>query len=152
MFNLVLSILIRIKNFIMKIFNIKTLGARALIVQNNQVLLVRHTYNAGWYTVGGGIDNKESPQEALIRELYEEVGITTKEPPTLFGVYYNDFRGRDDYVVLYIVKNFEIVDVKSQEIAEKKWFSLSNLPSDISPATKRRIEEYLGHRVQSDKW
>ena len=50
------------------------------------------------------------------------------------------------------MNKFEIADVKCAEIAEKKWFSLEDLPNDLTQATKRRIDEYLGQREQSDKW
>jgi len=51
-----------------------------------------------------------------------------------------------------VVKDFLIEDVKSSEIAEKRWFPLNQLPQDTTPATRRRIEEYLNLIPQSDKW
>ncbi len=142
----------QIKNYFIKLIGIKTIGARALVIKNNQVLLIKHTYVLGWYTIGGGVGKKETPQEAIIRELFEEVGITVMESPTLFGIYYNDVEKRNDYIAFYIVENFEIIERKCFEIAEKKWFSLENLPPDITPATKRRIEEYMGIRKITEKW
>lgn len=39
-----------------------------------------------WETVGGGMDQEETPQEALIREIQEEVGLVVevKEPFNVF--------------------------------------------------------------------
>lgn len=51
-----------------------TLGARAIIINhNNQVLLVKHTYQPHWYIPGGGVKKGESIKAAIIRELKEEL-------------------------------------------------------------------------------
>ncbi|MBY0293071.1 MAG: NUDIX domain-containing protein [Alphaproteobacteria bacterium] len=142
----------KIKNSIYALFSKRTMGARALVLRDNRILLVKHTYMPGWCTIGGGIESGETGLQALRRELQEEVGITLRELPSILGFYYNRTQKRDDYVITYICKEFEKQDVVSIEILEEKWFSLDALPSDISPGTKRRIEEYLGHRSLSDKW
>ncbi len=52
-----------------KLFNV---GVKALIVKNEKVLIVKHT--KGWWEVPGGrIDKNESIEEALHRELREEL-------------------------------------------------------------------------------
>ena len=142
----------KIKNIIYALFSKRTMGARALVLRDNSILLVKHTYMPGWYTIGGGIESGETGLQVLRRELQEEVGITLRELPSILGFYHNYTQKRDDYVITYICKEFEKQDVFSKEILKEKWFSLDDLPSDISPATKRRIEEYLGHRSLSDKW
>lgn len=129
-----------------------TLGARALVIEDDRILLVRHTYINGWYSIGGGVEKNESTLDAAKRELREEVGIIVNDTPPLLGIYHNTREKRDDYVAVYICKNFNKVATSSSEIAEEKWFALDQLPNDISPATKRRIEEYLGLRPLSDKW
>ena len=131
----------------------KTVGARALVVRNDEVLLVKHTYQKGWCTIGGGVDKNESPREALIRELVEEVGVITLEKPELFAVYHQKYLKRDDYIAFYIVRHFEMQKTSySPEIAEKQWFPFTALPKDITPSTLKRIEEYLDQKDKSDKW
>ena len=141
-----------IRNFILRLLNYPAIGARALVVKDDEVLLIRHTYESGWFTIGGAVDKNETFIAAAIRELKEEVGLTPLQPPMLFGVYLNTYFGRDDYIAFYIVKEFNIEDAHSHEIAEKKWFKMGALPDGISPATRRRIEEYLGQREKSEKW
>lgn len=68
---------------------IKTLGVRALVIKNNRVLLIKHSYINGWYTVGGGVKRGETPLQAIQRELFEEVGIECLDKPQLFNVYYS---------------------------------------------------------------
>lgn len=130
----------------------RTMGARGLVIKDDQILLITHTYQKGWCTIGGGVNRGESPLKAAVRELYEEAGVITNGTPQLFGVYHNTNEHRDDYVALYVVTDFTIEDVKSSEIAEKRWFPLAHLPEDTTPSTKRRIEEYLNLIPQSDKW
>ncbi|OGT30718.1 MAG: hypothetical protein A3E87_07095 [Gammaproteobacteria bacterium RIFCSPHIGHO2_12_FULL_35_23] len=142
----------KIKYFLFSILAKKTLGVRALIIENNQVLLIKHTYQPGWCTIGGGVKAGETPAEAICRELKEEVGAMLKESPKLFAVYHDGYKKYDDYIIFYLVGKCEYQEVKSWEIKDKKWFSLQALPLDISPATLRRVEEYLGKAKISDRW
>jgi len=56
------------------------IGAYAVVVRDDALLLTRVSaigYPPGWWALpGGGIDQGESPSAALIRELYEETGLT----------------------------------------------------------------------------
>ncbi|ARG97124.1 NUDIX domain-containing protein [Legionella micdadei] len=142
----------RIKSFVFSLFVDKRVGARALVIQENRVLLIKHTYVTGWYTIGGAIEAGETPIQAVQRELWEEAGITCLALPKLFSVYHSNHENRDDYIVLYLVEQFEKKPVRSFEILDEQWFDLKNLPEDISPATKRRIEEYIGNRVIDERW
>ena len=62
-----------------------------------------------------------------MREMHEEASVIVQGKPELFGVYNSTKDYRDDYVALYVVKDFLIEDVKSPEIAEKRWFPLNSL-------------------------
>lgn len=137
---------------ILALFSKKTVGARILLVKDGKLLLVKHTYLSGWYTVGGGVDAGETPRQAIERELQEEVGITLITPPKLFSVYHNQSEKRDDYIVFYTSDDCTQTPVTSPEIAEQQWFSFNELPPDLSPATRRRIEEYLGEKTISERW
>ena len=56
----------------------KHLGAYALIIKNNQILLIKKVtgpYDGKLDLPGGTIEYKERPEESLIREMKEEVGI-----------------------------------------------------------------------------
>jgi ADP-ribose pyrophosphatase YjhB (NUDIX family) len=141
-----------IKNVVFSLLNKTTIGTRTLIIKNNQILLVKHTYMPGWYIPGGAVDCGEITLEAAKREAFEETGITLLELE-LVGVYYNTAQKRNDYVIFYICKDFVEGEMKpNSEIAEQKWFAIDKLPPDISESTKRRIDEYLGKRAIDGKW
>lgn len=131
----------------------KTIGVRALVIEGDKILLVKHTYMDGWYSIGGGVEKGESPIQALKRELMEEVGVEVLHSPKIFGAYHNNAEGRDDYVVLYICERFkQTKPSQSFEIQEMRWFALDDLPEDLSPGTKRRLEEYRDKREVSEVW
>ncbi|MBI5733812.1 MAG: NUDIX domain-containing protein [Candidatus Kerfeldbacteria bacterium] len=45
------------------------------IIHENKVLLIHHKKLNLWLAVGGHIDENETPDQALLREIKEEVGI-----------------------------------------------------------------------------
>ncbi len=141
-----------IKNTILSLLAKRTVGVRALVVKDNQVLLVKHTYQEQWYTIGGAVEKGESLVQAIVRELKEEVGAILTAPPQLSSVFYSRNEKRDDYIIFYLVTSCVFEDACCSEIQEKKWFLFDALPSDISPATQRRIDEHLGKITASDKW
>jgi len=132
--------------------NNTTIGVRALLINKDKILLVKHSYIDGWYTIGGGVEPGEAPLEAIKREMGEEVHVYC-DSIELFGFYYNQYQGHDDYVALYTAQvNSTDFEIDNKEIAQAAWFSFDALPQDISPATKRRVEEYLERLEKSDRW
>lgn len=62
-----------------------------IVLKENEVLLVRHTYGAGKGKLiipGGYVKMKETPQDALRREILEETTVVA-EPTKLVGVRFN---------------------------------------------------------------
>jgi len=60
----------------------KQLGAYGLVIKNEKILLIKKhggPYNGTLDLPGGTIEFCERPEEALIRELKEEVGIEVKK-------------------------------------------------------------------------
>ncbi len=125
-----------------RLFRPITLGVKLLLVRAGQVVLVRHTYGEGWHLVGGAVKRGETAAAAGRREAREEVGATLGAL-RLFGVFTHFDEYKSDHVVVFVCDDFQLAGARSPEIAETRAFDLTALPADVSPATRRRIAEYL---------
>ena len=125
------------------LFRPLTIGVKVVLVQDEQVLLVRHTYRPGWFLPGGGIKRGESVETAVRREAREEAGLALEEV-SLLGVYSNlNHNSKSDHVVVFLCESFQQVGQPDAEIAEVKRFPLDALPSNIEISSKARILDYL---------
>ena len=131
-----------------------TLGVRGLVLDaDGRVLLIRHTYVKGWYMPGGGIERGETAEEALARELVEEAGVRLTARPRLVSFHSNHVRFPGDHVLIYRVEAWAPCPATSVgEIDEVAWFAPDALPHDITPSTRRRIEEALGGEEPHPHW
>ena len=110
-------------------------AACALVDPDNRVLLAQRPPGksmAGlWEFPGGKVEMEERPEEALIRELNEELGITVREPclaPLSFASHtYPDFHL---LMPLYICRRWEGF-VRAAEGQTIKW---------VKPADLRNFE------------
>jgi len=135
----------------------RTLGVRGLVVDGaGRVALVLHTYIDSWYMPGGGVKQGEGYGEALTRELREEIGLTDFRIERVLGVYRNTREFKDDHVVVFVVRTTvpapAIRAADAFEIQEARWFALDDLPTDLSPATARRIAEYQASATGIGEW
>ncbi|WP_244296451.1 NUDIX domain-containing protein [Stappia sp. TSB10GB4] len=132
-----------------------TLGVRVAATDaEGRLLLVRHSYLAGWYLPGGAVDVGETLAEAALRELREETGVSGGAP-VLFAVYHNRRNHIRDHVALYRVAVAEVPEAAftpTREIREAGFFAPQALPPDTSPATLRRIAELAGDSPPSPFW
>ncbi|MYZ46723.1 NUDIX domain-containing protein [Rhizobiales bacterium L72] len=132
-----------------------TLGVRAMLLKDGEVLLVRHTYLPGWYLPGGGVERGETCVAALEREIGEEAGAVLSGPAELFGLYRNPRVDRRDHVALYVCRQWEQalpLAVPNREIAACARFALDRLPDDATAATRARIAEVIAGAPQSLDW
>lgn len=128
-----------------------TRGSRVLILDGERVLLVRHSYGRHWYLPGGGVRRRETFEDAARREVFEEIGVNVHDL-RLFNRYLSRQEGKRDHIEVFTATMYEGVPrVRSREIAEVRLHPMSDLPDDVSPATRRRIIEYLGGST-SDVW
>ncbi|MCB5173839.1 NUDIX domain-containing protein [Microvirga lenta] len=132
-----------------------TLGVRGAVLDSQgRVFLIRHTYVAGWHLPGGGVETGETPLQALKRELHEEARIDIAAPPQLFGVFFNARVSRRDHVLVYVIRDFTVVEPKQpdREIAEAGFFPLDALPEGTTAATRRRLAEIVSGEPLAETW
>lgn len=132
-----------------------TVGCRAVLLDGNRVLLIRHTYLPGWQFPGGGVEPGETAERAAAREAMEETGYAVSGRPTLHGLYLNRVAGgARDHVAVYVWRECseQRAFKPNLEIADLRWFDVTALPADIEPGTARRLAEILGERPPDPEW
>jgi 8-oxo-dGTP pyrophosphatase MutT (NUDIX family) len=131
-----------------------TVGVRAIVVDGQgRVVLIRHSYVAGWHFPGGGVEPGETLMAALTRELAEEGNITLAEAPELHGVFFNSRVSRRDHVAVFVVRRFyQEAPQPNHEIIEHRFFAPDELPEDTTPGTRRRIAEVFRGAPIAERW
>jgi 8-oxo-dGTP pyrophosphatase MutT (NUDIX family) len=118
-----------------------TIGVRIILLRDDEVLLVRHTYRSGWFLPGGGLKRHESLAAAARREAHEETGATLRDL-TLVGIYTNFHDHQSDHVVLFASTDFDVTGEHDEEIASVEWFPIDALPATVANGTRERIAEF----------
>jgi len=126
------------------------------ILSGNKLLLKRATRGISkgkWNAPGGKIDERETPEQNAIREIYEETGLKIKK---LF--YHGEIKffldGKNDLTIhsfLFSTKAF-LGEPRSTEEGEVKWFDTDKIPFEkMWPDDKYWIELMLdGKKFDAD--
>ncbi|MEM1346708.1 MAG: NUDIX domain-containing protein [Pseudomonadota bacterium] len=130
-----------IRNRLIAFLGGKTVGARMLVVRAGQVCLIRHTYGdtTAWMLPGGAVDWRETPEEAAVRETWEEAGIATLTDVRTLWSYRHTLAGGDDIVVVCAAATQEDCHANSPEIAEAIWADPDALPETATERTRIAI-------------
>ena len=113
--------------------------ATALIVKDNRLLVVED--EDSFYTIGGAIQVDEATEDAVVREIKEELGVASRAVQLAFivenrfeqtGVHYHNIEFH------YIVDLLEDAPLTMQEDAKPlpcRWLALEGLSTvDLKPA------------------
>ncbi len=120
-------------------------GATAVVIRDQQVLLIQRSDTHAWAPVTGVVDPAENPADCAVREVLEETGVhvvarrlalVSVSPPIVHAngdqAQYLDLTFRMDWVA---GEPFPAGD----ESLDTRWCDLSTLP-DMSDDMRRRIE------------
>ena len=102
-------------------------AAKAVIVQNGKVLLVREIPEMWWGFPGGGVDHGETVQSSLARECEEELGVPAKEVTSDFKIAHYTIgtvvNGIPRMNLFFKVSLPEELLKKTTHVAELGWFT-----------------------------
>ena len=106
-----------------------------IILKNRKILLVKRQtspFIGYWAIPGGHVDYGERVEDALKREMKEELGISVKIKK-LIGVYSDPKRDPRYHTVavVYLCQKIKGKIQLNREASEFKYFSLKNLPKKI---------------------
>jgi NAD+ diphosphatase len=124
------------------VFRPKTRGVICLILSGDELLLIRQTYGrSAWTLSGGGFKKNETKDEAIKREVKEELGLNIT--PEYIGEFTHNPEHKIDTVSCFVAR-VEKVDPKIDhlEIKEAKWWNINNLPENRSMSLQRVISMY----------
>lgn len=108
----------------------------AIVVNKNKILLIKrasHLSNGGkWAIPGGFLDRDETCDQAIVREVEEETGLSAKSPK-LLKVIDNPNRKNEDrqnVTFVYQIETSGKINVDPKEVTEARWFDINNLPKE----------------------
>lgn len=124
-------------------------AAMLLIVTGGGLLMHHRDDKSGiahpgcWAGFGGAVEDGETVEEALHREVREETGLEIADPVFLEDAIDHEGDGRL-VSLFYIVGDYRLEDIDLQEGAGVGIHRISDLPSlKITPFVRRAIESHL---------
>ena len=127
--------------------------AAAIIIHDNQIFATQRGYGEfkdGWEFPGGRIEEGETPQEALAREIKEELDTEIEVEDFLETVEY-------DYPEFHLSMDCFFCTIKSGELVLKeheaaKWLTAETLDSvDWLPADQALVQNIKKHMEKIQK-
>jgi len=116
-------------------------GAFAVIFDAADRVLLCHRRDIDlWNLPGGFVEDGESPWDAAVREVLEEVGLET-EITRLTGLYYKP--GSDEVVFNFESRVIRGTPTTSDEADAVEYFAVDALPPNTSPKQIERIADAL---------
>ena len=122
-------------------FNV-TAGA-VITDDSGRVLLLEHFFRAGsgWGIPGGFLEKGEQPEEALRRELREEIGLELESAEIALV---RTLRQPIQVEIIFRCRPRGSVGRRNAEIKSAGWFALDQLPPALSRDQRGLIERVIG--------
>lgn len=125
------------------IFRPKTSGVKCVIENNGKILTIRNVYGKRRWTFPGGTINKnETPENAVRREIKEEVRLDIVDIRFL-GDFLSEVEYKKDRIYCFSAKSSQAeLNIRKSEILEANWFLPNELPQPFGPVAQKIKELY----------
>ena len=118
-----------------------------LVTRGEEMLLARNVNHPGgmYSTLAGFIEAGETPEETLVREVHEEVGVTVRN----LRYYQSQSWPFPNQLMLGFFAEYEGGDIVCDptEIADAQWFHPSELP--LIPPSTSVAGQLIKHHIES---
>ncbi len=122
-------------------------SAGGLVVLGSRILLISTQAGRRWQLPKGHIEEGETPEQAAVREVREETGVTSRVVAPLPGVEYwfvergaHRIHKQVDYFLLDYVSG-DTADFDPHEVSGAEWFPWDEGLSRLSFENERRVVE-----------
>jgi 8-oxo-dGTP diphosphatase len=134
--------------------NFYLLGVK-LVLENNkgELLLLKRSDKVsrahGWDFPGGAVDAGEAPDTAIVRELFEETGLSI-DTPSLYASYLNTSHEDDAVILAFFAQSDDLVPSLSWEHEAYEWMSLEKLSTIELPQIYRSmVDDYFRKKTHN---
>lgn len=123
-------------------------GAGAIVVNpDGEILIGRKAKNGKWTTPGGHLDDGESYEEAVLRELREEAGIVGHNPVEVGGGKWN---GND--CKSFVIDSYKGKLKESKELDKLKFVPVHEIPWDkMRGCALPGLKQYLSSKLSKSQ-
>lgn len=121
------------------------LVSMAIIAHEGAVLMIRRRQKEGellWAFPGGAVEDGETAEDAAVREVGEEVGLTVAAEKVL-GQRVHPKTGREMVYTACTVIEGEPAVLDDEEIAEVAWVKHDQIPTHVPYGLFEPVQEYL---------
>ncbi len=144
---IVFTFLVGIRGALRKVAGLRGEGVHAVpLTEAGKVVLVLLTYAPGWRLPGGGLKRGEGAEEAMLRELREEIGLLSHG-----GIERLEDEGADavppgDRSAFFLVRDVVYRPRRSLEVEEVREFDPQARPAETTRGTALIVSRWLGLR------
>lgn len=111
--------------------------------EHGRVLLLKHVFRvgSGWGIPGGFMEKGEQPEDAIRRELREEVGLELESARLVFV---RTLKRPTQVEIMFHCRPSGRAAPQSVEVKQAAWFEPDELPPGLSRDQRHLIERVLG--------
>ena len=130
---------------------IKEVSAIALYDNEGRILIQHRTYDAPtspnqWGFFGGGIEEGETPLQAVKRETFEELDIRLKNPKLFLKEHIN-IEGKEHCVYFYMQKIEDKNKIILKEGQNMKWIFQKEIDNYLTKPYVKRIIKIIAEKL-----